>query len=384
MKYPLMNNNIDKNDLNVLVDFLKTNPRVTNGNKVKQFEQDWSNWLQSPYSCMVNSGTSANLTTMHALKQITDKKKIILPPLTWVSDIHAVIDAGFEPVFVDINQHTLALDTNKVIEAIDEDTAAVFITHILGLNGLTNKLLSTLKTKKIHLIEDCCESHGATHGEHKVGTFGLASNFSFYFAHHMTTIEGGIISTPDENFLNLCKMVRSHGMLRENPNLSYRQSIEAEFPDLHPEFIFASKGYNFRPTEINAVIGIEQLKRIDQNIKKRNENFLRFLDLLPSKYFKDYSTDGMSNYALLVLTNDNDPDFMKQICQNLLSNGIEFRRGMSGGGNQLRQPYLKKKTIYCHEDFPLTEKIHNYGMYIGNYPELKFENIEYIAKCLAI
>ena len=382
MNHPLMDNNITKSDLDVLINFLKENPRLTSGSKVRELESSWSRWLSTDYSCMANSGSSANLMTMFALKEMTNKRKVILPPLTWVSDINSVLLAGFEPIFVDINLKTLALDTDKVLAAIDDDTAAVFLTHILGFNGLTNKLINTLKEKNIHLIEDCCESHGATHENQKIGSFGLASNFSFYYAHHMTTIEGGIVSTNDKEFYELCRMIRAHGMIRELEDKQKMNSIASKHPDIHPEFIFQTTGFNMRPTEINAVLGLEQIKRLDTNNSKRNEHYLYFLDKINSNFYKDFETKGMSNYAFVLMTNDSNKEYFSRVCKKLSESGIEYRRGTSGGGNQLRQPYLKDKITWSQKDFKNVEHVHNFGMYLGNYPDLSKNTLDYIIKCI--
>ena len=221
--HPLMENNISKNNINDLIKFLKTYPILTQNKKVREFENKWSKWLGVKYSVFVNSGSSANFITINNLKLLTKKKEIILPSLTWSSDVVSVIKNGFRPVFVDINFANLSLNIDKVIKKINKNTAAVFITHAQGFNGLNNKLINILKKKKIYLIEDVCESHGAKFKRKKLGTFGFASNFSFYYAHHMSTIEGGMICTNDEDFYELCRITRSHGMLREASNSKYKK-----------------------------------------------------------------------------------------------------------------------------------------------------------------
>ncbi len=209
---------------------------------------------------MVNSGASANELTMLALKHLYGDGEIIIPPLTWISDISSVIFAGFNPVFVDINLNNLSFDLDKLKKAITPDTRAIFLTHVLGINGLTEDLLQLCKEKNILLIEDVCESHGTTFNNIKVGNFGFASNFSFYFAHHMSTIEGGMICTNDEKFYQICRALRSHGMMREMTNNEMKQEIIDANPDLNSDFIFIRPAHNFRSTEINAVIGLNQLR----------------------------------------------------------------------------------------------------------------------------
>ena len=211
----------------------------------------------------------------------------------------------------------------------------------------------------------------------KLGTFGLISNFSFYFAHHMSTIEGGMICTDDPQIYETVRMLRSHGMVRESTSVSTKQSYYERFPDLNPDFIFAFPGYNVRPTEINAVLGRSQLKRLDENNKVRARNLDLFLSNLdPSKYQTDFATEGSCNYAFTLILRHPDPVLRDRVEQSLRQCHVEFRRGTSGGGNQLRQPYLKKALGNIDlRPFPVIEHVHFYGYYIGNYPTLETEKI---------
>ena len=188
---PLMDDNITKDDIESLINFLNQEkiPKLTNGPKVLEFEKKWSEWLGVKYSLMLNSGASANELTLLALNYIYGEGEIIVPPLTWISDISAVLFSGMKPVFCDINLKNLSFDLDKLKELITPKTKAIFLTHVLGINGLTDELLEICKEKNILLIEDVCESHGTEFKQKKVGSFGFVSNFSFYFAHHMSTIE---------------------------------------------------------------------------------------------------------------------------------------------------------------------------------------------------
>jgi CDP-6-deoxy-D-xylo-4-hexulose-3-dehydrase len=264
------------------------------------------------------------------------------------------------------------MDNEQIISKITPRTKAVFLTHVQGFNGLTAQLLKVLKEKSIPLIEDVCEAHGATFQESKLGTFGLISNFSYYFAHHMSTIEGGMICTNDETIYQICRMWRSHGMVREITNNGMKQKIIEENLDLNPDFIFSFPGYNMRNTEIGAVIGRNQLKRLDENNEKRKKNFDLFLkNIDPLKYRTDFELEGSCNYAFNLILKKPDPDFRDRIMNALRESRVEFRRGSAGGGNQLRQPYLKGIVPEGeYKKYPEVEYIHFYGFYIGNYPEL--------------
>jgi len=378
LHWPLMKNNITRADLNAVIEYLsQDDPALTHSNQVRAFEQEWSDWLGIKYSVFVNSGASANLLTMAALKDSYGPGEVIVPPLTWVSDIAAVLQNGLTPVFVDIDRRTLGMDTAQVLAKLNANTRAVFITHILGYNALTQELLDELERLNIPLIEDVCESHGATFKGRKLGVFGLMSNFSFYYAHHMSTIEGGMICTDNRDLYEVVRMLRSHGMVREATSEDIRQSYRQQYPDLNPDFIFAFPAYNVRPTEPMAVIGRSQLKRLDENNHIRIRNLNLFLSNLDStKYQTDFSVEGSCNYAFTLVLRQPDLLLRDRVEQTLRQCGVEFRRGTSGGGNQMRQPYLKKTLgdIDLHP-YPVIEHVHFYGYYIGNYPALEEEKI---------
>ena len=379
--WPLMEDNITKEDLDTLIAFLKNMPRLTQSRNVLEFEKEWSDWLGVRHSVFVNSGASANLISMAALRHLYGLGEIIVPPLTWVSDIASVIQNGFKPVFVDINPKNLCMDDAQVISKLNDNTRAVFLTHVQGFNGLTNRLLQNLQERNIPLIEDVCESHGATFKGKKLGAFGLISNFSFYFAHHMSTIEGGMVCTNDETIYETIRMLRSHGMVRESTNIEIKQKYTQDHSDLSPDFIFAYPAYNVRNTEIGAVLGRSQLKRLDQNNIKRRKNFELFIkNLDPQKYRTNFEIEGSCNYAFNLVLKEPDPEFRKIVETALKEAGVEFRRGSSGGGNQLRQPYLKNfMPDKEYEKYPEVEHIHFFGYYIGNYPTL--ENQKVIELC---
>ena len=384
-KWPLMKDNISREDLDAVIRFLRDDvPVLTQAQQVEAFEQEWSAWLGVKHSVFVNSGSSANLITMAALKELYGTGDIIVPTLTWVSDVASVIHCGFQPVFVDIDPRTLGMDNRSVLEKITRKTKAVFLTHILGYNALTEELLEELEARGIPLIEDACESHGTTFRGRKVGTFGLASNFSFYYAHQMSTIEGGMVCTNNSDFFECVRMYRSHGLVRESSSAKLRQAYASAHPDLTPDFIFAFPAYNVRSTEINAVIGRSQLRRLDTNNRVRSNNLQLFLESLdPQKYRTDFELAGNSNYALTLVLARPDPQLRDSIADVLSRYGVEFRRGTSGGGNQLRQPYIKKLLgEWEFANYPNVDHVHFYGFYIGNYPELEPDKIHDLCSIL--
>jgi CDP-6-deoxy-D-xylo-4-hexulose-3-dehydrase len=380
-----MKNNITRADLDALIEFLQQDdPILTQSQNVRAFEQEWAEWVGVKHCVFVNSGASANLLTITAIREHAGLGEVLVPTLTWVSDIASVLQCGMTPVFCDIDPRTLAMDEDEILCKITPRTKAVFLTHVLGYNGLSQRLLDELAAREIPLIEDVCESHGATLNGRRLGSFGLVSNFSFYYAHHLSTIEGGMVCTNDSAIHETVRMLRSHGMVRESTSSQLKESYAAKHSDLNPEFIFAYPAYNMRSTELNAVIGRSQLTRLNENNKLRTRNLKLFLENLdPTKYQTEFELEGSSNYAFtLVLRESNDV-----LCQNVMSalkqHGVEFRRGLSGGGNQVRQPYLRKHVgADAWKEFPNVDHVHFYGFYLGNYPGLETEKILQLCELL--
>jgi dTDP-4-amino-4,6-dideoxygalactose transaminase len=381
-----MRNNIVREDLDAVITHLMgEDPRLTNGAEVRRFEAEWCRWLGVRYSVFVNSGASANLLSMSVLRlRYPEGGEVVVPPLTWVSDIASVLQTGFKPVFADIDPLSLAMDTSQILARLTSQTRGVFLTHCQGFDGLTDELLHELARRGIPLIEDVCESHGATHGAQRLGSLGWMSNFSFYYAHHMSTIEGGMICTNDPHVYEQVRMLRSHGLVRESDDGEVRESFRAAHQDLNPDFIFALAGYNMRNTEIGGILGRTQLQRLDRNVARRTENFHRFLDGIdPDRYRTDFKLEGSSNYAFNLILRQPDPELTRRVMTRMREAGIEFRRGSAGGGNQLRQPYLRGFIPPNHHlDYPQTEHVHFYGFYIGNHPDLRNDDIHTICTTL--
>jgi CDP-4-dehydro-6-deoxyglucose reductase, E1 len=373
-KWPLINDNITVQDRRMMAHFILNTPRFTNGPKVREFEQIWSRWLGVKYSVMVGSGASANYITTSIVRELKGQRgEIIVPPIGWVSDVSSVINTGFTPVFVDVDLDTMAISYENIKSAINESTKAIVLVHALGFNGLNHKIIQLAKEHDLLLIEDCCESHGATCGNFKVGSLGDMSCFSFYFGHHMTTIEGGMVCTNDQEIYELARMFRSHGMTREASEETQKKYAK---PDVNPLFTFAVPGYNMRSTEVNAVLGLEQIKRLDSNIKSRCKNLNTWLNNLDSNlYYVDFDTQGSSNYALpLILKEDNQK--MNKVCEILEQEGVEYRLGTAGGGNQARQPYLENYDFEICGALDVANYIQDFGLYIGNHPELNEQQIK--------
>lgn len=387
-KWPLINDNVSEQDRKVLSDFILSNQRLTNGNKVREFEDIWSKWLGVKHSVMVNSGASGNFLSIALVKELYGIGEVIVPPLGWVSDISSVVQLGMTPVFVDISMDNLSITAENIEKAITPQTKAIVLVHCLGFNAINEKILEISKKHNLVLIEDCCEAHGATFKGQKVGSFGDISIFSFYFGHHITTIEGGMVCVNDSNANDIVRLFRSHGMTREGSQ-ELQDNFVRNYPELNPLFTFAVAGFNVRSTEINAVLGIEQMNRIDSNVDKRKHNFKVWLDNLDNhKFYTEFDVDGNSNFALPLIMKKgyedrfNINDDFSGVRDILDLSGVEYRLGTAGGGNQALQPYLKKYEYRVEGDLTNVNYVHSNSLYIGNHTDLNDEQIINLCKRL--
>jgi len=374
-KWQLINDSITDNDKRELIDFISTpNQRFTQGNRVKQFEKEWSEWLGVKHSIFVNSGGSANYVMASIMKETKGLGEVIVSPIGWVSDVAPLVNLGFTPVFVDVSMDTMSITLDNIKAAVTDKTVGVVFVDALGFGAMSDKITQYCKDNNLFLIEDCCESHGATYGSKKCGTVADVSNFSFYFGHHITTIEGGMVCTNDDDICNYAKLFRSHGMTR-GVSEKLEQQYQSQYPELNPLFTFAVPGYNVRNTELYAVLGSSQLKRLDHNILKRTKNLNLWLSALDSKkYFTKYQTEGSSNFALPLILNKNNEKLFQSVCNVLDRSDIEYRIGTAGGGDQSKQPYLQSYK-FKHHTLTNTAHIHKMGLYVGNHPELHDDQI---------
>ena len=366
---------ITESDKKALVDFIYSTDKYTCGNRVKEFEDDWSEWLGSKFSLYVTSGSTANLLLMASVKElyeIPDGSKVLVPACTWVTNVSPVFQVGLEPVFCDIDLERYSFDMSALP---DEDIKIVFATHLLGLNSPIEELKK--KYPNAIFIEDICESHGVRGPDgNKRGSKGVGSTFSFYYGHHMTTIEGGMISTDNELLYELMKIKRSHGMARLLSPKFYDEAIQNN-PNIDPSFLFLTDGYNFRNTELNAVLGIEQLKRLDGHIDIRRKNFDSFIKRLnPEHFYIPYNDPGNSSFVLpFVCKEPGNVTKLKSIFNDL---GIEYRPIVAG--NLLLHPFLKKWKDTAK--VPNAEILNNNGVYIGNNQFINEEMIDTIFRVI--
>lgn len=366
--WPLMKDCITDEDKQSMINFIKNTNRLTNGPKVKEFEQKWSEWLGCKYSLFVSSGSTANTLLVAAMKErhnLKDGDKVIVPCMTWVTNISPIIQLGFQPIFCDIDPKTFSFDLDNLnqISKDHPDIKMVFVTHLFGISADMDSYKKIFP--KALFIEDVCESHGATYKDQKCGTLSEGSTFSSYFGHHMTTVEGGFVNTNDKELYNLMKIKRSHGMAREALPEKFEE-YKKQYPDVHPQFMFVTDGYNLRSMEINAVLGLSQLQRLDSNNKERKINFNRFIKLLnkyPKHFYLNYQVEGNSSFCLPFICKDKK--FKIELESYLNKHKIETRPLCSG--NLLRQPFLQREpNIPPPSSFPTAEFLHENGFFIGN------------------
>ena len=381
--WPLMKDCITDEDKKAMSDFVLNAGRFTNGPRVKQFEEEWSEWLGVKRSLYVSSGSTANFLLLAAIKEhynLKDGDKVIVPAMTWVTNVGPVIQLGLQPIFCDVDKRTFSFDKNylKQLKIVHPDIKAVFVSHLFGVPAEIEEYKEILP--EAVFIEDVCESHGAKCKTGLAGTLSEGLTFSFYFGHHITTVEGGMVSTNNEDLYQLMRAKRSHGMAREcDPEVF--DSFKKQYPDVHPMFMFVTDGYNFRNSEIYAVLGSEQLKRLtDQNIK-REENYKRFREIIskyPDVIKSDLISEGTSSFCLQFICESQEK---KEILERELGNrGIETRPLCSG--NLLRQPFLREK-YGVPDHFPHAEYLHKRGFFIGNNHLITDEDFERFEKDLA-
>lgn len=367
-KWPLMNNAITFLDKMKMISFIISTNKFTNGPKVKQFEKEWSEWLGCKASLFVSSGSTANYLLISAIKEkykLNDNDKVLVPSCTWMTSVAPIFQNNLKPIFIDISleDYCINLDDLKLVKKNHPDIKLVFTTHLLGFHSNIDKIKEIFPNALI--AEDCCEAHGVRDSNNnKISPHSIGSTFSFYFGHHMTTIEGGFVSTNDLELYDLMKMKRSHGLAREASFETY-EKYKSEYPNIVPTFLFVTDGYNFRNNEISAVLGIQQLKRLDKIINKRNSNYKKFHSIISR--FEDLlyipkQDDKMSSFTLPFVCRN--VKIYNSLLHKFQKYGIEFRPLVAG--NLLKQPFLKNYNFGYYKSNYNADIVHNLGLYIGN------------------
>lgn len=365
-KWPLMKNTISIGDRIKLAKFVLFSDRFTSGPKVKQFEQEWNEWLGSKYSLFVSSGSTANFLLLSAVKELYGLKngdKVLVPACTWMTNVAPVIQLGLTPIFCDINLYNFSFDLEnlKYIAQQHPDIKLIFVTHLLGFSAENEQYKKIFPDALI--LDDVCESHGClSPNGSKRGSNSLGATFSFYFGHHMATVEGGMISTNNFELYDLMKMKRSHGLARESMNF---EEYAKKNPDIEKSFLFVTDGYNFRNHEICAVLGSSQLKKLTKMVEIRNKNYLEYTNVLkkfPHLFEEILYFKSSSNFCLPFICKSKE--IFDALIQLFIENKIEYRPVVSG--NLLKQPFLTGYSLTSDKKETNVDKVHDLGIYIGN------------------
>jgi CDP-6-deoxy-D-xylo-4-hexulose-3-dehydrase len=367
MYWPLMKDTITLKDRIKMAAFILTSSRLTNGPKVREFEKVWSEWLGVKHSLYVSSGSTANSLLVSAVMELYKLKnndKVLVPATTWMTNVAPIIQAGLKPIFCDINLKNFSFDEEelKYIATQHPDIKAVFITHLIGLSSNVEKVREIFPNALI--LEDVCESHGVEdRNGKKRGVDSIGSTFSFYFGHHITTIEGGVVCTNNTELYELMRMKRSHGMAREASKEVF-EVYRKQNPNIDPAFLFMTDGYNFRNHEVCAVLGLSQIKKLDKNISIRRENFKYWWDEIykSEDYLIPEYQKGNSSFSFPIISKSQSA--CAELKQKLKSNGIEYRPIISG--NLLLHPAFKKYKLCTNKEVSNVSILHNNGLYVGN------------------
>jgi len=383
MKINLVNDTISHEDMDALAEWIKTYPRLTKGPLTLEFESKWSKFLDVKHSTYVNSGSSAVFMALYALKLANRLKndKIVLPSLCWSTDAAPIIQLGLEPIFCDSNKKDLNINLEQLEEVFKtHQPAALLLVHVLGFINDMDRVVNLCKQYDVRLIEDCCETMGSTYNSKQAGTFGDLSCFSLYFGHTMSSIEGGLVCTNDDELNNILKMIRSHGWDRdldsEVQNALRKIHGISKFKSI---FTFYLPSFNMRATDLQAFLALRQLEKLNAFVKKREYNFFKIRNMIDDSFwkpepvttYKPDSKDIIANFAYPLI----HPRW-EEITNDLIASGVETRPLIAGAVTL--HPFVKyyEKTI-SYATW-VEEVVDKQGFYIPNHPELTDEEIKFM------
>jgi CDP-4-dehydro-6-deoxyglucose reductase, E1 len=378
----LIKDTIDNKDVDNLIEWLKTYPRLTKGAKTLEFESQFAEWIGTKHAVFVNSGSSANLLMVYALKYLgaLTNNKIVVPSLSWATDLAPVLQYDIEPVLVDCNLDNLSVDLEHLEEVFKtENPDAMILVSVLGLSPDIDKIVELCDKYNVILIEDNCESQGTKYKGKRLGNFGLMASFSTYFGHTMSTIEGGMITTNSDEIYNLLLQLRSHGWDRDlskekQTQLRDRHNVD----DFSAFYTFYTPGFNLRSTDLQAVIGIEQLKKVDWMIDQRNRNFKKYISKLKDYIWvpKEIEDSFTASFCIPIIAYS--PEQKQRMVKNLMDNNIECRPLICGSMGT--QPFYTE--IYGRKELPNVSQVDDCGIYVPNHPQLTDSEIDLICKCI--
>jgi len=375
-KISLVKDTIDNNDIDNLIDWLKTYPRLTKGPVTLELEEKYSKWLGRKYSVFCNSGSSANLLMLSALQQgdYLKNKRVVVPSVAWATDLAPVMQLGLEPILCDSNKRDLSADLEHLEKIFKTSSPSVLMfVSVLGLVPEMDKVVNLCEKYDVILLEDTCESMGSKYRDTKLGTFGKMASFSTFFGHHISTIEGGFISTDDKDLYDILLAIRAHGWGRD---LDVEKQIELQqdwdVSTFNSLYTFYYQGFNVRATDLQAYIGLTQIDKLEEWGKKREENLFKYQELIKNDYWKVAfdKDDFNSNFAYPIIHPNRD-----RIVHELERNGVEVRPMICGSMGT--QPFYVKK--YGRLELPKVTEIDRYGFYVPNNPHITDKEIVFIS-----
>lgn len=371
---------IDQQDIDRLIAWLQTYPRLTKGPVTVEFESQWSTWLGAPHSIHCNSGSSANLLMYYTLLASgrLRNKKVIVPSVGWVTSIAPAIQFGFEPIMCEADPETFGLDLNHLEELLKRhNPQTVLLVQVLGVPHKMREMLALKERYGFTLLEDACAAIGASYEGQKVGTFGDMASFSFYFGHQMSTIEGGMVSTSEKKLADLLLMLRSHGWSKDLDAGTHRSLVaQHQIDDFHSPFVFYEPGFNLRSTDLNAYIGIGQVAKLDWMTEQRRLNHQRYLDRFNGRFYvqRPPANSEVASISVGLLADSNEQ--RHRIVQALVKNGIETR--IFSAGNLGLHPFWMSR--YGKSSFPVADRIHHCGFFLPNHAALTAEDVATISQ----
>jgi len=378
---PLVKDTIDEKDIDRLIEWLKTYPHLTKGKRTLEYEERWSNFLGCKYSVFVNSGSSANLLMIYSLIEagrLQPGDKVVVPAVSWSTDLAPVIQFGLEPILCDCNLTDLSIDLEHFEQIIEkEKPKALILVSVLGLTPQMDKIVDLCEKNNVVLLEDACESLGSEFNNKKLGSFGLMSSFSSYFGHHISTIEGGMVCTDDRELFNILKSLRTHGWDRDmDPD--YRGKLRKKYnvSEFEALYKFYYCGFNVRSTDLQAFIGIGQLDKLNFIIEKRNENYNLYRKTLKNNFWTPPESKNelyISNFAYPVIHPNR-----KQIVDTLNKNNIAVRPLICGSLEN--QPFWQKK--YPKNNLKNANMVDEYGFYLPNNHQIADDEIKIITNLI--
>lgn len=372
----LAEDTISEKELSDLADWIKTGARLTKGELTKEFEKVFADYIGTKYSVFVNSGSSANLLMAYALleSETLKNKNVIVPAVSWITTLSPFLQLGFKPFLCDSDIENLGVDLNHFEDLCKKHHPSVaIIVHVLGHPNRMNELNEICGKYNVALLEDACEALGTILNGKKLGSFGKAASFSFYYGHHISTIEGGMVTTDDHKLYNLMLSIRSHGWSRDvEQNVKDFWLKEYDIDEFRELYTFYYAGFNLRSSDLNAFLGISQLKRINDIVNIRERNYNLYKNKLSSKFYSQSNeSDVLSNFAFGTFVKNRI-----EVFKFLKNSEIETRPLICGSMG--RQPFWIKNFGELH--MPVADLVHDNGIYLPNNLKINKDKIEYISE----